>query len=173
MQTAPTIRPGSSTDAASIAALGMQVWLHTYATDGISPVIAEYVLEEFTAAKLGRLLEDPGATIHVAEIDGHLVGYVVVHHGVECAEAGSTTEVATLYVQEHFIRRGIGRALLHAAQAEARLRTGSRRVWLTVNIHNANAIGFYDSEGFIRVGTAYFELGGERYENHLLAGPAG
>jgi dATP pyrophosphohydrolase len=168
---APMIRYATSRDAASIAALGMQVWLHTYATEGISPIIAEYILEEFTAAKIASLIDDPGMSILVAGIDRNMVGYVLVHHDSTCDAADSTTEIATLYVQEHFVRRGIGTELLHAAQTEARRRTGSRRVWLTANVRNTNALRFYEREGFRYVGTEYFELGAERHENHVLEGP--
>ena len=38
------VRLGVAEDAGRLAVLVAQVWLHTYATDGISPEIAAYVL---------------------------------------------------------------------------------------------------------------------------------
>ena len=79
-------------------------------------------------------------------------------------------ELQTLYVQEHFLGQGVGSLLLAAAEALARSRANSR-LWLTVNATNRRAIAFYDRKGYAQVGTAYFVLGAERYENHVLAGP--
>jgi hypothetical protein len=42
------IRSGRSEDANRLAVLAAQVWLHTYATGGITADIAEYVLHELT-----------------------------------------------------------------------------------------------------------------------------
>ena len=162
------IRAADARDAASLAALGMQVWLHTYATTGVSAVIAEYVLAELTPGKFLGLIDDPEASLFVAEIEGHLVGYIVVRYGADSPEADSNVEIETLYVQEHFLRLGIGTALLRRAQAETKRRTGSGRICLTVNIYNANAIAFYKRHGFVHAGTAYFALGAEKHENHVL-----
>jgi diamine N-acetyltransferase len=69
-----------------------------------------------------------------------------------CPSSNATTEIATLYVQEHFARRGVGSALLAAAQREVKGRTGTAAVWLAVNAKNANAIAFYRQHGFIHSG---------------------
>ncbi len=160
----PTIRTATPADAAPLAALGLQVWLHTYATAGVSAVIADYVLATFDVRAMSALVVDPDATVFVAEADAHLVGYAVVRFD---AGRGAAVELATLYVQEHFARRGVGARLLSAAEDAARWR-GHAGLWLTVNARNANAIGFYDAQGYARVGTAFFGLGGEQHENHVL-----
>ena len=53
------IRSGRSEDANCLAVLPTQVWLHTYATGGITADIAEYVLDELTLEKYRALLNDP------------------------------------------------------------------------------------------------------------------
>src|SRR2546421_12754917 len=99
-------------DATNLAALAIQVWLHTYARDGIRSAISEYIWSEFTPEKFSRLISDRGHSLLVAEINNHLVGYVTLKYGSPCpSDAQVQTEVATLYVQEHFARRGIGSAL--------------------------------------------------------------
>lgn len=148
--------------------LAAQVWLHTYATDGISVVIARYVLAELSAAKFAAMLTRECSTVLVAEVNGHTVGYALVKEGVACPNGGPNVEVASLYVQEHFVGKGIGSALLRACQQLALLRTGSSAVWLTVNAKNYPAIAFYKKHGLAQTGTAYFELGGEKHENHVL-----
>ena len=108
------------------------------------------------------------ARVLVAEVDGRLVGYALVKFGSHASPRSISTEVATLYVQEHFARRGIGSLLLYAAQVEAQRRTGSAAVWLCVNAKNQEAIHFYQKLGFVQEGITYFELGGDKHENNVL-----
>lgn len=165
-----TIRVGSSDDASRLAVLATQVWLHTYATDGITTDIAEYVLGEITPQKYQQILKDPTSEILVAESGTHLVGLAVVKFDTVCPAGGfSSVELQTLYVQAHFIGRGAGKLLLGAAQAVARQRAHAV-LWLTVNAQNARAIAFYTHQGYTKVGTTHFVLGQGRYENHVLIG---
>lgn len=45
------IRSGRPGDARRLAVLATQVWLHTYATDGVTDEISAYVLSEFTVER--------------------------------------------------------------------------------------------------------------------------
>jgi diamine N-acetyltransferase len=150
--------------------LATQVWLHTYATSGITTDIAEYVLRELTPEKYRALLNDPAFQIFVAVSGESLVGLAVVKFGTPCpASKASSAELQTLYVQEHFLRCGAGTSLLRAAEAEAKRRSSSV-LWLAVNAKNAGAIAFYADQGYSKVGTTYFILGEGRHENHVLIG---
>jgi ribosomal protein S18 acetylase RimI-like enzyme len=169
MRTDLAVRLGSPADAACLAALGSQVWLHTYARSGIRPAIARYVHEHLSPAALLSQLERSDAFTLVAEVDGHLVGYALGEPG----KAGFTlspapTHLDKLYVQEYFIGTGIGRALLSQVRAEASRRTGSSALWLTVNSQNAQARAFYARQGFTDIGATNFDLYGEQYENRIL-----
>lgn len=170
MCNSPQIRAGQPGDAARLAVLAAQVWLHTYATDGITHEIAQYVRSELTVEMFSASLDDPATLLLVAETGASLVGFAAVKFGVSCpAGASSVVELQTLYVQAHFIGRGIGRSLLQAAESQARERSGSS-LWLTVNAKNDAAIAFYARQGYARVGTTYFVLGQDRHENHVLVG---
>ena len=164
------IRSGRSEDANCLAVLATQVWLHTYATGGITADIAEYVLDELTLEKYRALLNDPTRQVFVAVNGESLIGLAVVKFGTPCPVGNaSSVELQTLYVQEHFLGCGAGKSLLRAAEAEAKLRTNDV-LWLTVNAKNARAIAFYAHQGYARVGTTYFALGEGRHENHVLIG---
>jgi diamine N-acetyltransferase len=162
------IRQALPGDAECLAVLATQVWLHTYATDGISPVIARYVLDELSVSKFAAILTETNSAMLIAEINSHTVDYALVIVDTPCLSGCSTVKVASLYVQEHFARQGIGAALLRQCQQIARQRTGSSDYWLTVNAQNFPAIAFYAQQGLVKTGTAYFELGGEKYENHVM-----
>ncbi len=165
------IRSGRPEDDRLLSVLATQVWLHTYATEGIDETIARYVLSELTAEKYRRLLGDPATRVLVAERGGSLVGFCVVKFGVKCPATGarSAAELQTLYVQEHFIGQGIGARLLDSAEATSR-EQAEPALWLAVYARNRRAIDFYAHRGYTRVGTSYFILGDERHENHVLIG---
>jgi diamine N-acetyltransferase len=166
------IRTGGLEDADCLAVLATQVWLHTYATDGISDEISKYVLSELTPAKFIEFMQAPSRCIFVAAQGENLVGLAVVKCDAPCPADGnpSTAELQTLYVQEYFIGKGIGASLLRAAESWARERAGCS-LWLTVNARNSRAISFYLRHAYAKIGTAYFVLGTGRYENHVLVGP--
>jgi ribosomal protein S18 acetylase RimI-like enzyme len=163
------IRPAIAGDAPALAALSIQVWLGTYATEGVNELLARYVLNEFTPAAFVSLMNDADTAVLVAETGGHLAGYARLRFGVpqELFPAAST-ELCTLYVQEPFTRSGVGSALLQEARATVHARTGNHALWLTVNVRNRRACAFYEKHGFTRKGTAWFTLGDGRHENHVL-----
>jgi ribosomal protein S18 acetylase RimI-like enzyme len=144
--------------------------LHTYAADGITHDIAQYVLSELTIERFSATLGEPHTTLLVAEHGECLVGFAALRFGALCPSvAGPTIELETLYVQEHFIGHGIGKSLLQAAEVCVRDRS-TFPLWLTVNAKNARAIAFYARQGYSKVGTTYFVLGEGRHENHVLVG---
>ena len=166
-----SIRICESEDANRLAVLATQVWLHTYATDGITADIAEYVLQELTPEKYLRTLNDPTSQVFAAKSGASLVGLAIVKFDATCPASNSTSvELQTLYVQEHFLGRGVGKLLLRAAEARARQQSNAV-LWLTVNAMNAKAIAFYADRGYQKVGTTYFVLGDGRHENYVLIGP--
>jgi len=163
-----TIRQGVSSDAERLSVLAAQVWLHTYATDGISAVIARYVSSELSVDKFLAILAREHSTVLIAEADENILGYAVINVDAPCPSGSSTVELASLYVQEHFIRKGIGSSLLLESRHVALRRVGGSAIWLMVNAENWPAMAFYNRHGFVKTGIAYFELGGEKYENHVL-----
>ena len=101
MSAEAVIREGAPSDAERLAVLATQVWLHTYATDGIDTAIARYVLSELSVDKFGSLLTRKDVTVLVAGIDENIVGYAVVNVDAKCPSASCQVEVVSLYVQEH------------------------------------------------------------------------
>lgn len=129
------IRPGQLSDTNVIAVLATQVWLHTYATTGITPDIAEYVIAELTPRKYEEILNDTASHLFVAENGNNLIGIAVVKSGCPCpctCGAESAVELQMLYVQAHFLCGGIGKSLLNAAEIWAREHSDAA-LWLSVN----------------------------------------
>ena len=67
------IRRATPTDAANLAALSIEVWLDTYATDGIRHEISSYVLSEFTEENMLEAIADPNSVVLIAEKEAHAI----------------------------------------------------------------------------------------------------
>lgn len=164
------LRPARADDASCLAALAIQVWLHTYATDGVRPALANYVLTQFTPQRFEHCINSTRHRVIVAEQGEHLLGYALLDFdSYQPAVPHTSTELQSLYVLPRFARQGIGSALLHACANAAQDQAADATYWLSVNSQNHNALAFYASHQFEQYGTLFFELDSVRYANQILA----
>lgn len=84
----------------------------------------------------------------VAELDGLVVGYIRLGFPTTLACNAHVRQILGLAVADQARGAGVGRALLRAAQDEAR-RQGARRITLRVLGHNTPARKLYEAEGFV------------------------
>ena len=112
------LRLAVAADARSIGVLGTQVFLDTYAPQGIRPLIADEVLEHFSTGAIAHLLAQPGTSFIVAETAGHLIGFAQLTRGAKPphSEAVDAVELERLYVLERFTGRGVGKRLLRESE---------------------------------------------------------
>lgn len=163
------IRAAGLGDASSLAALSMEVWLATYIRHGVNAFFADYALDRFTAAKFSAILSGSGEHVLVSDNAEGIDGFLRLSAGQEAGVAGcSPVEIASLYVQPRHQGRGIGAHLLAAALKRCRAQ-GVDRPWLAVNSENTGAIGFYERQGFRRVGQTHFRIREARYLNEIMA----
>lgn len=164
-----TLRTPHKSDASSIAALSIEVWIGTYLKRGISAFFADYVLEEFTSAKAERLISDPNEFILVSENDEGIDGFIRVSSERRAPVTGcSDTEISTFYVQPRHHGKGVGKRLLNAGLRHCR-ETGSESVWLATNSENTPAIAFYLAQGFEHVGETHFRIKEQAYLNNVYS----
>ncbi len=161
------IRKARVTDCKNLAALSIQVWLNTYARDGLNDVVTDYVLNTFTQQYFKEKLSQPSYQLYVYVENDHLLGFVAVDLCSFCkGDVGgknSGYEVETLYVQNRQQGKGVGRALLEYISAQH-----DDCYWLTTWVGNVEGLGFYRHIGFEDIGVSYFELDGQQHENRVL-----
>jgi GNAT superfamily N-acetyltransferase len=164
------IRPATAADALTLHALATQVFLDTYATEGIRPALAREVAQHFSTSAWLAQMARPEARILVVEHADHLVAFAQVSLGERHPLVGdaAAAELGRLYVQAPFQRRGVGRLLLGRAEALARSE-GSTTLWLTAWVGNARALAFYRGQPYRELGSTVYEFEGERFENRLFA----
>lgn len=162
-----TIRTAKRTDASSIAAISIEVWIGTYLKRGVSGFFADYALTTFTVAATEELLADPSQYVVVSENEEGIDGFIRVTFGNQDPIDGqSDTEIATFYVQPRHHGKGIGTRLMSAALQECRDRSAGS-VWLTTNAENDPAIGYYLAHGFEQIGETHFRIADQGYLNNV------
>jgi diamine N-acetyltransferase len=164
-----TFRKATPDNALCISALGMQVYLDTYAPQGIRLSIAEDALHNFSPPAIAEVMTKSDTTFIVAETNHHMVGFaqLTAHATHERVPFADATELNRLYIQEKFTGRGLGRQLLGQAEKTA-LAEGASALWLTAWFGNARALAFYSSQGYEEVGSTLYTIQGEDFENRLF-----
>lgn len=100
----------------------------------------------WSAEALGSLLASPGAfALMFIEVSSLAVGFVLARVAAEEAE------ILTIAVRANARRKGLGRALMEAAAAEAQ-KMGARIMFLEVGETNAPARELYKRLGFEEAG---------------------
>jgi diamine N-acetyltransferase len=164
------LRPAVAADALTLGVLSMQVFLETYAPNGIRPDLAREVLQQHSTEAFAAALARDDQRLVVAERDGHLLGFAhwrpgAAHEGVP---ARRPAELFRLYVLQRFTGTGLGTQLLRAAEAAA-AEEGADTLWLTAWAGNERARAFYARRGYADVGTTAYVIEGIAYENRLFA----
>ncbi|MEO6924023.1 MAG: GNAT family N-acetyltransferase [Bryocella sp.] len=98
----------------------------------------------FSLEAMRRFASSSKAFVPMAEMDGELVGFVILH--VE----GTAGYIVTLDVAEAYRRKGIAQALMQQVEAHAR-EAACEVLVLHVFDRNQSAIAFYDHAGFEEV----------------------
>ena len=106
----------------------------------------------------------------VAELADGIAGYVKIGQALPIAASRHVLEIKGLSVAAEHRRRGVGRALVHAALRAAR-EAGGRRLTLRVLSHNTDARALYTAAGFEIEGVlrGYFRLDGRYVDDVLMA----
>ena len=165
-----TFRAAVDTDALCISVLGTQVYLDTYAPDGIRPSLAREVQAHFSLAAISVLLSAPRSRFIVAERAGHMVAFaqLTMDSIQERVPVRPAAELNRLYVQERFAGRGVGTALLAHAEALA-VTEGANTLWLTAWVGNHRALAYYARRDYKDFGATLYEFENEQYENRIFA----
>ena len=140
------VRPASRSDAKWVARL----------LEGLG-----YACDQgLVAERLARLERDPSADVLVAVNANRVVGAVVLYFVPVLHEPGPWCRMTALAVNEHERGRGVGRALVAAAEVAART-AGCGRIEATSANERRDAHRFYESLGYRRRSSHFLKLLGE------------
>jgi ribosomal protein S18 acetylase RimI-like enzyme len=164
------LRPAVPEDAPAICALATDAFVaafgHLYRREDLEAFLAE----ERTVEVYRDHLKDPGTRIALAEADGWLAGYALIHWPSEFgseSDAFYPLALHQLYCAPAMTGRGTGAALMDWALGEARA-LGCDAVQLSVWSENLAAQRFYARYGFSKIADIGFMVGSHRDDEFLL-----
>ncbi len=133
------IRPATPEDIPALLALVRRYWEFEGIT-GFMALRVELVLKRLLA-------EPPLGAAFLAEADGRLVGYLIVVLVLSIEHQGLMGEIDEFFVLPEARSRGVGGALLTAAEAALTAR-GCVRLQLQLGVANEAARAFYQRRGY-------------------------
>lgn len=163
------IREAELKDIENLTVLKQQVWIATYAKDGLRKDFSEYVLSEYTLKNILKSLVYINRKTLIAEIDNHLIGCLELSFDSKCPIPSiiNIPEISVLYILERFCSMGIGQKLLDEALLLLN-KNNFKATWLTAYNKNNRALNFYRKNHFEMIGITHFEINENRYENNIL-----
>ena len=105
-------------------------------------------LTEVVGSNLVTGLSTDRSSIHVAEIETRIVGYIACHWVAFLLLDGGGGYVSELFVHPNFASQGIGTELLRLIEAEARSRGCTRLSLLNGRDRKSYELGFYSKLGW-------------------------
>lgn len=104
--------------------------------------------ERFSARQVRGLIENPRASVMIAELEGRVVGYAISL--IRAHKRWRSGRVYGVAVEREFNGKGIGRALVQRT-LEQLAQLDIARVYLEVRADNERAIALYRSFGFVAI----------------------
>jgi len=161
-------RKARTKDILQLSLLLKMVYLDTYGLQGISLEFAEYADSQFSINKITSDFNSVEVEIWLACHKGNPVGVLQLEYDRESPEESLIApEVNKLYVLRRFFGLGIAQGLMREAHKELQCR-GYKKSWLWVLISNDRAIRFYERQGYRSIGTAYFQMAENKYNNLVM-----
>jgi GNAT superfamily N-acetyltransferase len=103
--------------------------------------------------RLRRVFGSGNQAVFVAEIDGHIIGWIHVHDSLT-VESDPYGEIGGLVVDASVRGKGVGRALVEEARRWAR-RSGFQSLVVRSNVVRPESHPFYEQLGFRRTKTTH------------------
>lgn len=140
-----------------------ETFAHLYRPQDLAAFLAQ-----FTPDAWRKEIEDPRYAFRIADVDGATAAFAKLGPSALPVEPrGPALELRQIYVLQRFVGKGIGKALMNWALAEAR-RRGIAELYLTVYTDNHRARLIYERYGFEEIGPYAFMVGEQADEDIIM-----
>jgi diamine N-acetyltransferase len=163
------IRRATYLDIPLLGMIGPAAYAEAYGDWWETPAAYYAYLQGFSANAFTAFFALPDARAWVAEIEGAPVGFLTMRLNMPdpvSGEAGGA-ELPKIYMLGSVRGKGVGRALLNAAEAEARA-GGAKYLWLDAMERAQWAWRSYERWGFVRIGEMTLDNGLKADRTKLL-----
>lgn len=168
-----TVIRGSISHAAAIASIGKKSFRHTFEhLFRNREELFEYLEHTYDPLKLAKSIRKESNVYFLAWHEGEPVGFAKVkkHSLNEQIESVAQMELQKIYVLPQHQGTGAGTALLGAVKNLAQ-EDQPDYIWLDTHVSNEKAIGFYEANGFHKIGKYYFTIGTQPFEYYVMGFP--
>ncbi|OYQ67692.1 GNAT family N-acetyltransferase [Aerococcus sp. 1KP-2016] len=158
-------------DLDALRAISIETFTDTFGSYNTPEDLAVYLETNYDQAKLSNELTNENSAFYFVKnsATAEIVAYLKLNWEDAQTEVfdEATLEIERIYVRPTFKRRGIGQLLMTHAIETAKSK-GLTHVWLGVWEKNANAMKFYQKNGFKRRGEHVFMVGDDRQVDYIL-----
>lgn len=155
-------------DLKNIATLAVQVWLDTYAVEGIREVFSDYIWNELTPQNFAKRYVENDHCFFTIKENGHLIGFVELNeNSPSTVNENYKLEIDKIYIQNNFCGKNIGSEIINFL-CDYYKNSEFSEMWLTVYENNIRAIKFYEKNNFEEIGEYFFQLENESHRNLVL-----
>ncbi len=132
----------------------------------------EYLSYTYDPVKLVKSLKKENNIYLLVYREGRPAGFAKIkrHSLNDQIESGAQMELQKIYVLAECQGSGIGTALMKEVKAISR-GFAPDYLWLDTHVSNEGARRFYERHGFETMGTYYFTIGSQSFENFFMALP--
>lgn len=154
------LRAAVPADAHALSDLASRAFRETFEANYSPEDLQAFLAAAYAVPKIAQELADASYSCFVAEREGAMAGYALLHDGAAegCVHGPAPIELERIYVLRSALGAGLGQALLDRCETKA-LELGKRTMWLGVWEHNDRAQAFYRRNGFAEVGDHRFRVG--------------
>jgi diamine N-acetyltransferase len=160
-------------DADALAGFMSRNFLATYGDCSSPENIAAAIAKHYGVEAQRRQLADRRRLNLVMEYESAIAGHAQLHFFGDTPDAVRplpTAEIARFYVDTAFHGRGLAQLMMAEVRRLA-LARGARSLWLSVWQQQAQAIRFYEKEGFRIAGSLVFVVGEDPKDDWLMVSP--
>lgn len=173
--TAIQVRKAAPGDEYTLGAIGSATFLEAFTFDISGPALVAHCRKQHSAEVYASFLtaRDPRYACWIAEYvpTGAPIGYAVTSPPDLPVKTGpNDIELKRIYVFSRFHGSGAGAQLNQAVEAHAAALTCPQLLLGTYE-GNHRAIAFYKRNGYEQVGIRQFQVGGELYDDIVMAKP--
>ncbi len=160
--------PALRSDSQLLSVLFKTVYINTYGSEGVTYEFANFIETQFSSHTIKSRVDGTASSLWVAKYKDNPVGAIQVEYTNPCPmNQAIIPEINKLYILRDFFGKGIGQKLMQLAESHLK-KNGYDRVWLWVLESNLRAIDFYNKQGYMDIGTAYFQMSQNRYKNKVM-----
>ena len=163
------IRESSIEDAGLLAELGARTFSDAFGADNSQADLNAYLAKAFSKNKMLEELQEPTTRFFIAFEASEPVGYTKLRaiKLPDCIHDPNPIEVERIYVDQRYIGKGVGAALMKRS-IEAGRNAGFKTIWLGVWKKNDKAVRFYQKWGYKIVGEKEFVVGKDVQYDHIM-----